>query len=139
MSKVGGVVVVVVAADYADNAYYMMRDGERRPTRTATLISQKLQEGWVPPEYADPLAAGVGDGIMGVAPLSGAEIPPRLPRRAAPIGQASEGVAPSGGLPARLQGLRPGDSLPDGLEIVVRGSNNKPGTFSCVQASMILR
>jgi hypothetical protein len=37
--------------------------------------------------------------------------------------------APSNGLPEYLRNLKPGDSLPDGLEIVVRGSPNKPGTF----------
>jgi hypothetical protein len=48
---------------------------------------------------------------------------------------SNSGVAPSAGaipnttLPARLQNLKPGDPLPDRLEIVVRGSNNKPGTF----------
>ena len=31
--------------------------------------------------------------------------------------------------PASLRGLRPGDVVPDGLEIIVRGSSQKPGTF----------
>ncbi len=38
-------------------------------------------------------------------------------------------VAPNTGLPASLRNLKPGDPIPDGLEIVVRGSSNKPGTF----------
>ena len=37
-------------------------------------------------------------------------------------------VAPTN-LPPSLRNLKPGDSVPDGLEIVVRGSTNKPGTF----------
>ena len=44
------------------------------------------------------------------------------------LGEA-RGPAASGCLPARLQSLKPGEPLADGLEIVVRGSNNKPGTF----------
>lgn len=32
-------------------------------------------------------------------------------------------------MPEYLRNLKPGDSLPNGLEIVVRGSSNKPGTF----------
>ncbi len=48
---------------------------------------------------------------------------------AVPRAAAAEGAAPSSGLPAGLQNLKPGDPIPDGLEIVVRGSNNKPGNF----------
>ena len=112
VSKVGGAALVVVAADNVDTGLYKVWYGETRRTRTEILVSQKLQEGWVPPEYADALGKGVNDGIIAFGPaVPGTVMRTPVSAGAAPTAEATAAASTSGQVADALMTGRRGGTV----------------------------